>query len=165
MCKYSNNNKCLSVYVKSAICNYKKKKKNVLIKNNCFFGCLKLFLKRFLLCLIKLILLFQTPQLLGMMSITPDHKNASPDLKHKRKAKFESNVLVWLAISPTGMTRPLIKQSGYSVNKNIKKIQNILIPFMREHPDDVFWADLALALYQKRYLVYKGKWEAKNVQK
>ena len=51
-----------------------------------------------------------------------DPKNASPDLKYKRKAKHESKVVIWLAISPTGMTRPVIKQSGYSVNKNTKKI-------------------------------------------
>ena len=76
-----------------------------------------------------------------MMGITPvTPQDASPGLKYKRKAKFESKVLAWLAIRPKGMTRPLTKQFVYSVNKNTLKkdcIENILIAFIREqYPDD-----------------------------
>ena len=70
-----------------------------------------------------IILLCQTPHFLGMMSITPrmKHSRSNTDLKYKIKVKLESKLLVWLAIGHKGMTRPLIKQSGYSVNKNTYK--------------------------------------------
>jgi transposase len=81
-------------------------------------------------------------------------------VKLKRVAKFEPKLLVWVAISPLGMSSHFIVPSGQAVNEDVY-IQHCLkarlVPFIkRVHADDeiVFWPDLASSHYSKKVLAY-----------
>jgi hypothetical protein len=64
------------------------------------------------------------------------------------KEKFPTKILVWIAISARGMSKPLIRaskseaiNSAISINECLKKR---LLPFIREHHQDlnyIFWTD------------------------
>ena len=74
--------------------------------------------------------------------MTPDH------VKYKYQAKYESKVMVWIAISPSGISKPCFSQSGLAVNQEVYKncLQTYLIPFIRKYHSTVlcvFWSDLA----------------------
>ena len=63
-------------------------------------------------------------------------------------------VMVWVAISPRGMPKPVFYRSGSpSVDSHIyidKFLQKSLLPFIQEHHADsnyIFWPDLASAHY------------------
>jgi predicted transcriptional regulator len=80
------------------------------------------------------------------IQMTPDH------VKYKYQAKYESKVMVWIAISPSGISKPCFSQSGLAVNQEVYKncLQTYLIPFIRKyHSTDlhVFWPDLASSHY------------------
>ena len=61
----------------------------------------------------------------------------TPDsVKYKYKAKFEKKLLVWIAISPAGMTSPIFFQSGLAINQDVyleKCIKAKLIPFIHQN--------------------------------
>ena len=44
---------------------------------------------------------------------TPD------DIKHFDKAKYEPKVLVWIAISPKGLSKPYFRPSGMAFNQEV----------------------------------------------
>jgi len=80
------------------------------------------------------------------IQMTPDH------VKYKYQAKYESKVMVWIAISPSGISKPCFSQSGLAVNQEVYKncLQTYLIPFIKKyHSTDlwVFWPDLASSHY------------------
>lgn len=78
------------------------------------------------------------------------------DVKLKRKQKFEQKLLVWVAISPKGLSKHYVAPSGQAVNENVyidKCLRSCLLPFIETvHKDDeiVFWPDLASSHYSKK---------------
>lgn len=78
------------------------------------------------------------------------------DVKLKRSAKFEEKLLVWVAISPDGCSRPYIAPSGQAVDQDVyvnKCLSDRLIPFINQvHKKDdvVFWPDLASSHYSNK---------------
>jgi hypothetical protein len=78
--------------------------------------------------------------------MTPDN------LKYKYQAKNEPKVIVWIAISSSGISKPCFSQSGLAVNQEVYKncLQTYLIPFIKKyHSNDlcVFWPDLGSSHY------------------
>ena len=78
----------------------------------------------------------------------------TPDsIKNRYVTKFEPKILVYLAISPRGMSRPIFFRTGLAVNQNVYKekcLKLSLIPFIRDkyrHRPYVFWPDLASSHY------------------
>lgn len=77
------------------------------------------------------------------------------DVKFKTKSKYESKILVWLAISPKGMSRAYIASSGLAINTNIyvnKCLRLRLLPFINQHYKDgqyIFWPDKASCHYSE----------------
>ena len=62
------------------------------------------------------------------------------DVKLKRKSKFEQKLLVWVAISPKGLSKHYVAPSGQAVNENVyidKCLRSCLLPFIETvHKDD-----------------------------
>lgn len=71
----------------------------------------------------------------------------------KRHKKFQTKVLVWLAISSRGHSSAYITQSGNSINANVYETQCIrtrLVRFIKKYHSDgnfIFWPDMATAHY------------------
>ena len=80
---------------------------------------------------------------------------APDEVRYKQKGKFEPKVLVWIAISPRGRSRPVIFNSKLNVTAKVyqdKMIRPYLHPFLQEkYPTGgyVFWPDLARVHYAK----------------
>lgn len=78
------------------------------------------------------------------------------DVRYKQKAKFEPKVMLYIAISEKGVSKPWFKPSRVAVTQEVYEnqcLKKILIPFLREHHsecDFVFWPDKASAHYAKR---------------
>lgn len=94
------------------------------------------------------------------VDLTPD------DVKHRYVQKFEPKVLVWLAISPRGVSKPYFKPSGLSITSQVylEIIKSHLEPFIARHYRDggyVFWPDLAGAHYGNIVLDYL---KSQNIQ-
>lgn len=89
-----------------------------------------------------------------------DIKKTPDDVKYYYKAKYEKKILVWICISPKGVSKPLFIPSGLAVNQNVyleKMIQHNLEPFINEYYKKggyVFWPDLASAHYAKKVVNY-----------
>jgi len=85
---------------------------------------------------------------------TPD------DVKYKYQEKFEKKILVWIAISPAGVSTPIFFESKMAINQDVyldKCIKARLIPFIRRnYPNGgyVFWPDLASSHYAKKVQDY-----------
>lgn len=81
--------------------------------------------------------------------------DASDSVKYAPKKKFEEKIMVWLAISPSGISAPYIVPSRMAVTKEIyvkECIQKRLLPFIQENHNDgkyIFWPDLASSHYAK----------------
>lgn len=82
-----------------------------------------------------------------------DDTSKTPDeVKYKYAKKYESKVLVWLAISPKGVTKPYFAESKMAINQHtyLDIIINHLEPFInKNYPTGgyVFWPDLASSHY------------------
>lgn len=82
-----------------------------------------------------------------------DVSSAPNNVKFKVQAKFEKKVLVWMAISPRGISQPFIAPSGLAINQEIylnECLAKRLLPFIEKHHADgnyVFWPDLASSHY------------------
>ena len=79
----------------------------------------------------------------------------APDaIRQSPQKKFESKVLIWLAISRKGISRAFICHAG-TMNKDVyikECIRRRLIPFINMHHSDgdyLFWPDLASCHYAK----------------
>ena len=76
-------------------------------------------------------------------------------IKNKYIAKFEPKVLLYIAISPLGTSRPLFFKSGLAINQIIYKeicLKKALIPLIKDkyrHRRYVFWPDLASSHYAR----------------
>ena len=63
-------------------------------------------------------------------SMTPD------SVKYKQKIKFEPKVLLWIAISPNGVSKPYLRHGGLAIDQNVyteECLKKRLIPFLREY--------------------------------
>ena len=82
-------------------------------------------------------------------------KSTCPDsVRFAGKKKFPKKVLVWIAISDRGMSKPLFRPSkSVAINSSIyidECLNKRLLPFIHEYHKDldyVFWPDLASAHY------------------
>ena len=82
-------------------------------------------------------------------------KSTCPDsVRFAGKEKFPKKVLVWIAISDRGMSKPLFRPSkSVAINSSIyidECLNKRLLPFIHEYHKDldyVFWPDLASAHY------------------
>lgn len=84
---------------------------------------------------------------------TSNIDEAPNHIKFKSKQKFEKKLLVWIAISPRGISQPFIAPSGLAINQEVylkECIKKRLIPFIKKYHSDnnfVFWPDLASSHY------------------
>jgi transposase-like protein/transposase len=75
------------------------------------------------------------------------------DSQYKFVSKFPGKVMVWLAMSSKGISKPFVTKSGNAINANIyinECIKKRLVPFIdKYHKEDdiVFWPDLASSHY------------------
>ena len=86
------------------------------------------------------------------------------NIKYYTKFKYEPKFLVWVAFSVKGISKILIRPSGFAINQKTYLeycIKARLMPFIEEHRRDkpyVFWPDLASSHYAKtvqNYLMEK----------
>jgi hypothetical protein len=82
-----------------------------------------------------------------------DH-SATEDVKFIRKTKFSAKVLLWLAVSESGISEPVFFKASIAVNKEmyISKCLPVLHKFIQNHHKNkkvVFWPELASATYAK----------------
>lgn len=81
--------------------------------------------------------------------------STSAEVKYAKKKKFEQKVLVWVAISPRGISQALIRKSGFAINAQTylnECIRRRLIPYIQanfQNGQYVFWPDQASSHYAK----------------
>ena len=87
--------------------------------------------------------------------------NSAPnDVKIKTKQKFEPKLMVWLTISPRGISQPFIVPSGLAVSQKVYLKECVikrLIPFIQKYHLDgnyVFWPNLASSHYANTVVAY-----------
>jgi hypothetical protein len=84
---------------------------------------------------------------------TSDMNSTPASVKYQTAAKYESKLLVWIAASPKGLSKPFIVPNGLAINQYIytnECLSKRLIPFLNAHHSDgeyVFWPDLATSHY------------------
>ncbi|XP_055625397.1 uncharacterized protein LOC129768048 isoform X1 [Toxorhynchites rutilus septentrionalis] len=89
-----------------------------------------------------------------------DKSSTPPEVKYKFKHKFVKKVMLYIAISDRGISKPWFKPSGLAINQQIYReecLDKILLPFLNEHHADgkyVFWPDKASSHYAKKTLAY-----------
>lgn len=87
-----------------------------------------------------------------------DDVTTTPDeIKHNLKSKFEDKVLVWIAISSHGASKPFFVPSKQAIDQNVyleECIKRRLMPFIKKHTNYVFWPDLASSHYAKSVIEY-----------
>ena len=85
-----------------------------------------------------------------------DSSTAPLNIKYKFKHKFEQKVMLYIAISEKGISKPWFKPSGLAINQDVYQnecLKKILIPFLQKHHADgqyVFWPDKASSHYAKK---------------
>ncbi|KAL4501519.1 hypothetical protein ABPG72_018570 [Tetrahymena utriculariae] len=99
------------------------------------------------------------------VEMTPD------DTKYYYKSKYEQKVLMWIAISPRGVSKPFFLPSGYAVDQSIYKdkcLKPFLLPMIDKLYQDeryIFWPDLASAHYANSVQNFLKDKNIKYVQK
>jgi hypothetical protein len=85
-----------------------------------------------------------------------DNIQKTPEIiKNSYKSKYEEKILVWIAISPMGMSEPYFRQQGMAVNRFVYRdeiLEPFLLPFIKKyhkHDNYVFWPDQASSHYAK----------------
>ena len=87
---------------------------------------------------------------------TQDVRTAPDNVRFKSKEKFPKKILVWMAISSKGVSKPYIGSVGGPAidgDRYIKECLTRLAKFIKEyHGDDnvIFWPDLASSHYSKK---------------
>ena len=98
---------------------------------------------------------FSNDNLPSNVGFYTNNKETCPDdVKYKGVKKFPPKILVWVAISEHGMSKPLIMTSkSVSINQTVyleKCLQKRLLPFIHDYYPDfnyIFWPDLASSHY------------------
>lgn len=86
---------------------------------------------------------------------TQDIETTPPNVKYKFKHKFEPKVMLYIAISDKGISKPYFKEGGLAINAETYQnecLKKILIPFVHKYHSDknfVFWPDKASSHYAK----------------
>ena len=81
------------------------------------------------------------------VSLTPESE------KFTKKSKHEPKLLVWVAMSPAGLSLPFIQPAGMAITSKLyvdKCLRPKLLPFIEAHHADgnyAFWPDLASSHY------------------
>lgn len=83
--------------------------------------------------------------------------NCTPSqVRYKRMKKFPTQIMMWLCISPHGMSEPFFLERPNSVTGEVYReecIKKRLLPFLISHPQPLaslmFWPDLASAHYAR----------------
>lgn len=89
-----------------------------------------------------------------------DDINKTPDtVKYNFREKYPSKLLVWIAISPKGIAKPIFRRSGLAINAEsyLEILKSSLVPFIKEHYSSggyVFWPDLATSHYATNVQLY-----------
>ena len=84
---------------------------------------------------------------------TDDKSTCPDDVKHKPRKKYEQKLLVYMAASSKGISKPFIAPSGIAINGNTyvnECLEGVLVPFIRQYYADgdfVFWPDKASSHY------------------
>ena len=85
---------------------------------------------------------------------TNDREKCPDHIRFKGKDKYPKKLLMWIAISERGMSKPLFrKSSAVAINADIyidECLNKRLLPFIHKHHSDfryTFWPDLASAHY------------------
>ena len=74
-------------------------------------------------------------------------------MKYYDKAKYEAKILVWVAISPAGISSSFILPSKMAINQEVyleECLKKRLLPFVKKYHSTgnyVFWPDLASSHY------------------
>ena len=85
--------------------------------------------------------------------------------------KFEPKLLLWIAISKNGISKPYFRKSGLAINQKIYLedcVKKRLLPFIREkHSDNnyLFWPDKASSHYAKSVINHLTEQNIKFVPK
>ncbi len=102
----------------------------------------------------------------GNDSFYSDDVNKTPDnAKYDFREKFPPKLLVWIAISPKGTSRPIFRRSGLAINSEsyLEILEKSLVPFIKKHYSSggyVFWPDLATAHYSS---IVQNYLKSKNI--
>jgi transposase len=89
-----------------------------------------------------------------------DNMNITPDnVKYNLQEKYPPKLLVWLAISPKGVSKPYFCKSKSAVNQDVyyQILKEKLVPFIKKNYSTggyVFWPDLASAHYATKVTDY-----------
>ena len=92
---------------------------------------------------------------------TSDKSAAPPDIKYKKRSKYEPTIMIQLVVSSKGVCEPYIHRSNRSINADVylnQCVKSKLIPFIKKHhandDDMIFWPDLVRAHHSKEVLTY-----------
>ncbi len=110
---------------------------------------------------------FCANNMLGNVGYYTDNKQACPEsVRFASETKYPPKILVWIAISERGLSRPLFRcQKSAAINSEIyinECLRPRLLPFLRNHHADddyIFWPDLASAHYHKDTV----QWMSENI--
>ena len=75
-----------------------------------------------------------------------DRSAALPNFRFQQKTKFESKVMVWMAISAKGISNVYVHRGKQAVDQKIylkECINPRLLPFVDKYHSNGFWPDLA----------------------
>ena len=82
---------------------------------------------------------------------------APAKVKFRRKHKYEKKLLVWIAMSPRGISEPFIMASGNAVDQFVYRgscLAPRLLPFIKKNHSDgnyIFWTDAEHSSYNIEY--------------
>ena len=94
---------------------------------------------------------------------TSDSSVAPPEVKFKFNQKFEPKIMVWIAVSESGISKPYFAQQHQATTEKIylnKCIKARLIPFIETYHSKekvLFWPDLARSNYARQVIDYLMK--------
>jgi hypothetical protein len=87
---------------------------------------------------------------------TQDISGTPSGVRYKRMKKFPPQLMMWICISPHGMSDPFFLERPNSVNGELYRkecIQKRLLPFLTSHQQPlsslIFWPDLASSHYAR----------------
>ena len=100
----------------------------------------------------------------GNDSFYSSEPSQSPNnVKFKQKTKFEPKVMLYIAISPKGISKPILLKSGLAVNQDVyiqECLNKSLLPFIKHNysgGDYLFWPDKASSHYAKKVIDHLGE--------
>ena len=89
-----------------------------------------------------------------------DKRTTAPQVKFKRTQKFEPKILVWIALSEKGISKPFFSKQKHAVIQTTylnRCIITRLLPFIKSHHNKenvLFWPDLASSHHGRDVLQY-----------